>query len=308
MILCVCLNPAVDVTYHLDELTIGTTLRVRGLSERAGGKGVNVARVLHALDEPVRLVAPAGDSTGEELRRRLADADLPARLVASGPPTRRTITVVDDTGVATTLVEPATVDCWPELLEAFHDELGSASVVVLSGSIPGGVPDDGIPTLVHAARAVGVPVIVDTHGAPLLAALEAGADLVTPNAEELAGATGDGEGSRSARILADRYAASVVASFGSAGVVAATPTGTWEARPAAARAGNPTGAGDALVAGLARALAHDREALRHPEEPLRTAVALATAAVHAPVAGEVDPRVFEAELAGVTVRALGGVR
>jgi tagatose 6-phosphate kinase len=98
----------------------------------------------------------------------------------------------------------------------------------------------------------------------------------------------------------------VVASFGSAGVVAATRSGTWEARPAGPVTGNPTGAGDALVAGLARGLAHDRAALDHPEEVLRDAVALSAAAVRAPTAGEVDPAIHAHELAGVVVRALDG--
>lgn len=308
MILCVCPNPAVDVTYHVAGLAAGTTVRVASVSERAGGKGVNVARVLHALDEPVRLVAPAGDATGEELRRRLEESGISARLVTSGPATRRTVTVVDPSGEATTLVEPAAIDCWPELLATVHEELAGAGVLVVSGSVPDGVPDDGVAALVAAARGRGVPVIVDTHGPRLLDALAAGADVVKPNAEELAQATGDPDAPRAARTLADRHGTTVVGSLGSVGVVVAGPSGTWEARPAEALVGNPTGAGDALVAGLARALCHDPKALHEPEDALRDAVAIATAAVRSPVAGEVDRAAYLRELAGVTVRTLDGDR
>jgi 1-phosphofructokinase family hexose kinase len=308
MILCVCLNPAVDVTYHVPEHRAGGTVRVTTVSERAGGKAVNVARVLHALGAPVRLVAPAGDATGEELRRRLAEAGLAARLVPSGLPTRRTVTVADPTGAATTFVEPGTIDCWEGVLAATRAELSEARVLVVGGSVPGGVPDDGLASLIDAAHGRGLPVVVDTHGPPLLAALTAGADVVKPNAEELAQATGDHDAPRATRALADRFGATVVASLGSAGVVAATPGGTWEARPADALTGNATGAGDALVAGLAQALSTDPVALHDPTGALRTAVGLAAAAVHAPVAGEVDPAAYHREVTGVTVRALDGAR
>jgi tagatose 6-phosphate kinase len=71
--------------------------------------------------------------------------------------------------------------------------------------------------------------------------------------------------------------------------------------------GNPTGAGDALVAGLARGLARERRALEHPEDLLRDAVALATAAVRAPTAGDIDAAHYADELGRVSIRALDGV-
>ena len=104
-----------------------------------------------------------------------------------------------------------------------------------------------------------------------------------------------------------RHGTAVVASLGSAGVVAALAHGTWAAYPGAPVNGNPTGAGDALVAGLARGLARDRTALEHPEELLRDAVALATSTVRAPTAGDIDPAHYADELARVSIRALDGV-
>ena len=142
MILCVCLSPAVDVTYHVDHLHPSGTTRVTTVTERPGGKAVNVARVLHRLGEPTRLVAPAGGGTGDQLRRGLAAAGLDATLVGSGRPTRRTVTVVERDGAGpTTLVEPASLDCWPDLVAAVETSLDDADVLVISGSVPGGVPE-----------------------------------------------------------------------------------------------------------------------------------------------------------------------
>lgn len=307
MIVCVCLSPAIDVTYRVDRLVPGATVRVGAVTERAGGKAVNVARVLHQLGEDVLLVAPTGGETGEQLREALAEAGLRSRLLPDRDPTRRTVTVVDADGVATCLVEPAGLDCWPELLEAVDESLVGARVLVVSGSMPRGVPVGGLTALVVAAHSRGLPVVADTHGPALVEALEARCDLVKPNADELAHVTDGDDPVRAARGLVDRYGSVVVVSHGADGVVATTSHGTWEARPSAPVIGNPTGAGDALVAGLARGLARDRAALDDPEEALRDAVALSVAAVRSPAAGEIDLAAYADELAGVTVRAWGGV-
>jgi len=309
VILCVCPSPAVDVTYHVDHLHPSGTTRVREVTERPGGKAVNVARVLHRLGEPTRLVAPAGGDSGQQLRHGLDAAGLSAILVPSGPATRRTVTVVErEGGGVTTLVEPAALDCWPALLDFVEAGLDGAGVLVIGGSVPHGVPEDGLAALVSAGRRRGLPVLVDTHGPWLLSALAAGATVVKPNVHELVAATGDDDPVRAARELAHSSGATVVASLGPDGVVAATATGAWEARPAAPLTGNPTGAGDALVAGLARGLLRDPDAAGRPERLLHDAVALSAAAVLAPEAGEVDPAHHAEQLAGVAVRALDAAR
>ena len=109
---------------------------------------------------------------------------------------------------------------------------------------------------------------------------------------------GDDDPARAARTL----------SLGDDGVVAASPAGVWEARPASALVGNPTGVGDAVVAGLAPGLLRDPLAVRSPERVLQDAVALSAAAVLSPEAGDADPAHHAAQLAGVVVRALDGPR
>jgi tagatose 6-phosphate kinase len=307
VILCVCLSPAMDITYRVDRLVPGATVRVRAVDVRPGGKAVNVARVLHALHEQVLLVAPVGGETGVELRRELAGLGIPARLVRDTAPTRRTVTTVDENGEATCLVEPASITSWPELLTAVEDALAGARVLVVSGRMPSGLPQRGLAALVRAATASKVPVLVDTHGPALLEAVEAGCDVVKPTVEELAQVSGDPDPVRAARELTDRWGTAVVASRAAEGVLATTPHGTSVLRPAEAVTGNPTGAGDALVAGLARAIARDRAALDLPEEVLREAVALSVAAVHSPTAGEVDLTAYAAALDGITVTTLDGV-
>jgi tagatose 6-phosphate kinase len=303
VILCVCPSPAIDVTYHVDRLRSGGTTRVRSMTERPGGKGVNVARVLHRLGEPVRLVVPAGGDTGRELGSGLEEAGLPASVVDDAIPTRRTVTIVDESaGTASTLVEPARLDGWPDLVDAVDHELAASDVLVVSGSLPAGVPVDGVASLVARGHDRDVPVVVDTHGPALLAALAARPTVVKPNAEELADATGDDDPVRAACDLARDFDVTVLASLGERGVVLASAAGCWHAY-SPRLPGNPTGAGDALVAGLARALARDRRALEDPEPVLRDAVALGAAAVLSPEAGDVDPEHHHGQLSEVVVQA-----
>ena len=94
MIVTVTLNAALDVTYRLDRLRPGGTNRVASVTERAGGKGVNVARVLSARGRQVRVAGLAGGASGEMLRADLDRAALPHLLTPVGGSTRRTVAVI----------------------------------------------------------------------------------------------------------------------------------------------------------------------------------------------------------------------
>jgi tagatose 6-phosphate kinase len=168
---------------------------------------------------------------------------------------------------------------WRRFGAAFSELLRDARAVVLSGSLPDGVPRDAYATLCRAAATAGVPAILDTSGEPLRLGLAGRPALVKPNADELAEAAGgDLERLRAAG------AEAVVASLGAEGLVAAAGEGRWRARAPEEVRGNPTGAGDAAVAALAAGLVAGAP---WPER-LADAVALSAAAVHAPVAGAFD--------------------
>jgi tagatose 6-phosphate kinase len=305
VILCICLSPAIDVTYRVPHLVEGGTNRVHAVTRRPGGKAVNVARVLHALGDDVQLLAPVGGDTGAEFSGDLAALGITADLVPSTPATRRTVAVVDDaTGDVTMLTEPAIVDSWAELAARAGSAIARAECVVISGALPEGAPSGAMRTLVELAHQAGRPVLVDTSGPPLLDALAARPTLVKPNAAELAEASGDDDPLRAACRLARSSGATVVASLGRAGVIAASADAAWRIRPARPLAGNPTGAGDALVAGLARGLTGARPL----PDRLADAVALSAAAVLSPHAGDVDPAHYAEQRAGVVVRALDAVR
>ncbi|NUS03006.1 MAG: 1-phosphofructokinase, partial [Nonomuraea sp.] len=246
---------------------------------------------------------PAGGPDGEILAADLAAAGIPHELVPIQGRTRRTVNVVDAAG-ATMLNEPGPVVTaaeWVALRERVAHWLPRASVLVLSGSLPPGVPADAYATLVADARRHAVPAVVDADGRTLTDALASGPAVIKPNAGELAGVAGPGLRAGAAR-LREHGAQAVVASDGPNGLYADTAQGRWTAEPPRVHGGNPTGAGDAAVAALAMGLALGWDWPR----TLTHAAAMSAAAVPAELAGEIDLAAYHHNLERVVVRGDAG--
>ncbi|MER5468010.1 1-phosphofructokinase family hexose kinase [Streptomyces sp. NPDC002685] len=302
MILTVTLNTALDITYRVRALRPHSSHRVSEVTERPGGKGLNVGRVLAALGHEVTVTGFTGGATGRTVREQLTGtAGVVDALVPVEGSTRRTIAVVDTTtGDTTQLNEPGPVISaaeWAAFQETYEHLLRSASAVALCGSLPPGVPVGAYAQLVRTARTLAVPVLLDTSGEPLRRGVAARPDIIKPNAEELAELTGSHEPLQAARNARRRGAHTVVASLGADGLLAHTPDGHWRATPPHRVPGNPTGAGDSAVAGLLSGLV---ENLPWPAR-LARAVALSTATVMAPAAGEFDHAAYETLLTGIAV-------
>ena len=286
MILVVALNPALDITYEVDRLSVGETNRVAVVHEQAGGKALNVARVLATLGHDVTLVALTPPALVEQWP---PDRRIRTVWVQVAGPVRRTVAVVERTSGEVTLFNepgPAAGEAWAPLFDAVGSLLPSADALVLSGSVPPGLPVDAYAQLIDLAHPHKVFVALDTADLALLPAVAAGPGVVKVNLTEaraaVPSATSPEEAAEALRVLG---AEAAVVSLGADGMVAATPHGPFRmpARPVAA--GNPTGAGDAALAALVSATLED---LPWPE-CLRSATALAATAVEHPVAGVVRP-------------------
>ena len=294
MIVTVTLNPALDLTYTVDALIPHGTHRVAAVAERPGGKGINVAAVLHTLGEPVLATGLLGGTTGGRVTALLRENGVPSAFTRIEGETRRTVAVADPAD-ATGFWEPGpriTEGEWAAFVSHFRGLLGRASVVALSGSLPPGIPADGYAVLIRLAAVAGVRTVLDTSGEALRHGLAAGPDLAKPNALELSALLAATDDHRSApdSDLADAGRAlamgarAVVVSRGPRGLLALSGEGAWRGVPPERLVGNPTGAGDACVAALARGL---RDKTPWPDL-LADAVALSAAAVASPIAGAVD--------------------
>jgi tagatose 6-phosphate kinase len=252
-------------------------------------------------DPAVLLIGLAGGAAGDALRTGLVAAGVSADLTEIAAETRRTFAVVDTEHGRTALfnepgppVAPAELD---RFLVAYRAALTGATAVVLTGSLPTGLRPETYADLVRLAVAAGVPVVLDTDGPALALGAAAGPAIVKPNRAELERAAGRplaglADVTSAAAGLAGAGTGAVVVSLGPDGLLAVTGAGTWLAAPPGPADGNPTGAGDAVVAGLTWGLVSGQT---WPER-LRHAVALGTAAVAAPTAGELSMSRYRALL------------
>ena len=297
----VTLNLALDVTYEVGELIVGASHRVAAVRQRAGGKGVNVARVADVLGYPVLALGFAGGRTGEVVAADLDESGLNSLLTPIRGETRRSVAVVDTSAGDATVFNEAGPRVSEDEWRALCDRMpwSSLGVLACSGSLPPGLPDHAYAELTARARQHDVPAVVDTTGSALLAAAKTGA-VVRANASELRDAVGSDvlDGSRQLVAMGARAA---VITDGADGMVAVLGDRAWRALPVERVSGNPTGAGDACTAVVAIAIAEGND-----DWPavLRSAVAASAAAVLTPVAGDIDLEAYRRWLPQVVVREL----
>jgi 1-phosphofructokinase len=269
MIVTLTPNPSVDRTVEVDALVRGAVLRARSSHVDPGGKGVNLARALAANGRKTCAVLPAGGWEGEQLAALLAPHDVAVVLVPVAGSVRANISVVEPDGTVTKLNEPGPALSAAEVeavTAATVAAAGGADWVAVSGSLPPGTPVDFYARLVERLRPAGVRVAVDSSGPPLAAALAARPDLVKPNREELAEATGRsiatlGEAVAAAEELRRRGPRTVLASLGADGALLVDQAGAAHGDAPVPHPRSAVGAGDALLAGFLAAGGSGRAAL-----------------------------------------------
>lgn len=281
MILVVSLNPALDVTHHVAGADWAGINETDAVEVQAGGKGLHVARTLRALGQSVMLTGLAGGLTGHALAGGIAAAGIDSALTQITGETRRIFAVSDTVrGQTASFTEPAPAvgkGEYERFFVAYEKRLKSCAAVVLSGSLPRGLPVGTHADLVAAAVAAGVVVVLDTTGPALRLGAAAGPTMVMASLSELESAAGRSLGApgrpdlaavdQTARGLAGfgpadsgaRHqpglgASAVVVSLGTCELLAVCPGGTLLARPPATAARRPAMPGDAAVAGLADGL------------------------------------------------------
>jgi 1-phosphofructokinase len=315
MIVTVTPNPSIDRTVTLTgPLARGAVHRVVSVTSEPGGKGVNVACALSLAGVDVVALLPAPEH--DPMVAALHDSAVPFHCVPTTGAVRTNLTITEHDGTTTKLNEPgAALDAvaLDALTMSVLSSAETASWVVLSGSLPPGVPDHWYAHLVALLEPYPCQVAVDTSDAPLASLVasfdRAAPDLIKPNAEEMAGvlgyspqaleaavAQGDPEPVVSAaRQLVDRGVGAVLATLGAAGAVLVDETGSWMATPAPVVARSTVGAGDASLAGYLRADVGGAV----PPERLQMAVAYGGAAAALP--GSALPTPTQIDLNAVRV-------
>lgn len=265
-VLCLTMNPSVDVSTHTGRVVPADKLRCGPARRDAGGGGLNVARVVQRLGGHSSALFPAGGPAGDWLVNHLQAAGLPVRRIPLSGDTRENFTVQAlDTGAEFRFVLPGptlTESEWTACLGAIEALPLLPAVVVASGSLPPGVPSDFYARLALIVRARESRLVLDSSGPALAAGVAAGVYLVKPNLRELRDLTQQPldtptQWRAAAQALVDEGRAEVVAlTLGEQGALLVTKDGAWSADPLPITVASSVGAGDSFVGALVWALQH----------------------------------------------------
>jgi tagatose 6-phosphate kinase len=294
MLTTVTLNASVDKLYLVKKVALGSVMRVYSVKNSAGGKGLNVARIISLLGEEPFALGITGGKTGEYLEELLKRDEIQYDFAKSPNETRACVNVRDQSsGVQTEFLEAGEEvpsEVLSDFMEKYLKALSHSSVIVLSGSLPPGVPKDYYADLVEAAKNAGKKVIADTSGAALRCAAKALPTLIKPNLDEIQELSGReirgiSDAARAAKELFHLGVPIVAVSMGAEGVVVASEEGAYLGSPPKLQAINTVGCGDSLVAGFAVGLKR-RKPLK---EMIRLAVTAAAANALSEETGNFDP-------------------
>ena len=281
MITTITLNVAVDKAYVIGKLTDHTVMRVNRCTNTAGGKGLNVAKVVHLCGEEVQATGFVGGFNGAYVEDMLKKQNIPSRFVHVQGETRSCINVLDEDGGSTEFLEPGEPirpEEVQEFLDQFDDIIADSSVVTVSGSVPKGVDVTMYAKLIEKIKAQGKKVVLDTSGALLKESIKACPTMVKPNTDEIEDLLGIKVNNHKdlvegAKKLHEMGIPVVVVSLGGDGALVVSDEGVFRGQPPKIEVVNTVGCGDSMTAAFAVAFARGLSV----QEALRYAIAVSAA-------------------------------
>ena len=258
-IMTVTLNPAVDKTYTTQGVIVGNVNRMRTVMKIAGGKGVNVTKILRQYGCEVTATGFLGGYSGRFIEEDLEKRGVDCRFIHVDGETRSNMNILADDGYVTEILEPGPAIPDRErdnFLEQYGTLLEECGLVVLSGSVARGLDDDIYEKLIMRAADADVPVYLDSSGEGLRYGLRAKPQMIKPNWRELEYIMGHRIADReeiieSAGFLRSRGISRVIVSMGNKGLLSVTGRGVLYARAAGIVPVNTVGCGDSVVASYA---------------------------------------------------------
>jgi 1-phosphofructokinase family hexose kinase len=311
MIITVTLNAAIDKTLAVPNFRLGRRHRAVEQTSMAGGKGVNVARALKSLGQPVIATGVAGGPNGMRIIEQLTEEAILSDFVRIREESRMSTAVVDPTSGEQTEINERGPAITEAELELFVDKLlylaKGAGVCVFSGSLPRGVDSDVYARLIQELHKLGVTTVLDSEGDAMLLGTRAEPTVVSPNeleAEELVGHEFSDDqdrltGLEEVTTLGPREAIMTLGA-GCIGLIGEPDPQLYRVTLDPLEPVSAVGSGDAFLAGYVAA----RYSGRSPEDCLRFAVACGAESTQHFGAGVLDPREVDRLLPEVRVETI----
>ena len=283
MIYTITLNPALDRTIWVKAINPDDCNRIENEQLYAGGKGIDVSKVLTKFGIKNKALGFVGGFAGEELEGLLINEGIACDFVRIAGRTRTNIIVNDMSAETQTLFNARgpTITAY-ELMQIIHkiENLENASYVVISGSLPLGVNPEIYRKIIEIVKSKGAKVILDTDGEALTVGVQGHPNIIKPNIHELSRLAGRPlerldsiiQAARDMRGLGIEI---VLVSMGGRGILMVCDNGQYLVRPPEVEVKNKIGAGDSAVAGFAYGLTTGKDL----SESLIYAVAAGTATI-----------------------------
>lgn len=266
MILTITLNPSVDIAYQLNQFRLDSVNRVEKVQKTAGGKGLNVTRVLKQIGEDVLATGFIGGELGNDVKNQLYQNHIKSSFVEISGETRNCIAILHEGQQTEILEQGPTIQEHEALnfIEHLRNLLSKVEVVVISGSLPKGLESDYYVKIVELCKKFGVAVVLDCSGEALKKVLESKEKptVIKPNTEELSQLIGSDitdENQELQSVLSSQMFQGIewiVVSLGAKGAFAKHKDKFYRVRIPKIDVVNPVGSGDSTVAGIAASLAH----------------------------------------------------
>ena len=288
LIITITMNPAIDKSARVDKLVPEAKLRCTAVKNEPGGGGINVSKALNRLGMGSTAIFPAGGHNGNMLQDLLKNEKISFSAIPVTGETRENFIILEISTnnqyrfniQAAALSETEAGHC----LETVSNLYPKPSIIVASGSLPGGIPPGFYAELAKWAASQSARFILDTSGTPLHLAVNESIYLLKPNLSELRQLTGMNDLTKAdvvtaAQQLINRHNIEmIVVSLGAEGAVLITREYHEYVAAPEVKKQSTVGAGDSMVAGMVYMLALQKS----PVEMIRFGVACGTAATMNP--------------------------
>ena len=268
MIVTVTLNPAIDKSTGTDKIQPEKKVRCTELLVEAGGGGINVSKAIRKLGGESLALFTSGGRNGTLLKDLLDQLSIPSFAIPVHGETRENFSVAESsTNAQYRFVMPGpsmNTEQIDQCLQALEQLPASVNLLVVSGSMPSGVPDTFLGNVATIARKKQLKLLIDSSGAALSKALEVGVYMVKPNLSELSQWVGREElqlhevEEAAMQLVKSRKASVVVVSLGPAGALLVSEGLVKRIQAPTVKKKSTIGAGDSMVAGMAWMLSQQK--------------------------------------------------
>lgn len=261
MIVTITINPALDKSSVVEKLIPEKKLRCSNMIIEAGGGGINVSKAIKKLGGESIAIFPSGGLNGSMLNQILESQNITCKAIPVANETRECFTITEGcTNAQYRFVMPGSFLSNEEIeqcINAIASLNSSPTIIVASGSLPPGVPDNFFARLAAVSKRVGTKCIIDTSGKPLLLAAQKGVYMLKPNLSELCSLVGKdylqlNEVDEAAHeVIHKGHCEAIVVSMGPAGAMLVTENYHEKIPAPIVKKLSTVGAGDSMVGGIA---------------------------------------------------------